>query len=539
MTAVNRTGVPTSDSHRVRDAALDTLALKLTNSMEADWLDSAQKLILKNDAHAASKLLETAVDKYPRSVDLRRSLASVYLQTGRTLQAEDMLRALLLDCPNDAAAAFLLARMFDTQGRAKAMAETLRALFKPGSECDDADLTIAAIELLDGAGKQADAASICEARIAAGSTDARLHAYAGMLQIQLGSFDVARERYLYAINNHAQAFEWNAAVALSNLQRYRDAEHPDLVLFKAALDRVDMNASARASLLFALGKAHDDLENYALAAKYFFEANALVRRNKPWSRKFWHNAIASRLTARARSPLKKRPANWAPLFIVGVPRSGTTLAAELLSRHPDVCNRGELPWLPQLAQTLELSGYADVTSLEKARCIYEPHLLQDDGFDAKWFVDKEPLNLLRVDVIMAMYPNAKIVFCERNPRDTAVSLWSQYFSGGTQGYAYDLSDIRVVLDGCKRMKQHWLARYPQAIQVLKYEALAADPASCLSQLVSWLDLAPHDFSRSAGAQASISTASLWQARQPVYTSSVDRWRHYVTYLPDLLKIPEV
>ncbi len=526
------------DSRRLRGDAIVSFIAQLANSAETVWLESARELILQNDAHAASKLLESAVDEHPSSLDLHRSLASVYMQTGRSLQAENILNALLLRYPSDASAAFLLARMLGEQGRSQAMAEVFSALFHPGNECNDVDLAIAAVELLDDAGKQAAAAAICEAQIAAGSSDARLHAYAGMLQIQLGEFDIARERYLYAVKNHAQAFEWNAAVGLSSLQRYKNVQHPDLALFKTALDRSDLNDSARASVLFALGKAHDDLENYAQAAKYFSEANTLVKTDEPWSRKHWHNAIASRLTGRSRSPLKTFSENWAPIFIVGVPRSGTTLTAELLSRHPGICNRGELPWLPKLERALELSGHADLTSLEQARAIYEAHLIQDDRLDAKWFIDKEPLNLLRVDLIMAMYPNAKIIFCERNPRDTALSLWSQYFSGGVQGYAYDLSDIRAVLDGCRRMKLHWLALYPDAMRILRYETLASDPASCLNHLASWLDLPPYDFSASAAARASISTGSLWQARQPVYTSSIGRWRHYVRHLPDLLKIPD-
>ena len=519
-------------------AELDALIAQLAGSPEAGWLDSARALILRNDFHAARRVLEAAVSEHGKSLDLNRSLAGIYQQLKRSSQAENLLQVILDEYPDDAASAFLLARMLHEQGRTQAMSVILGDYFRQRTG-HDADLVITAIELLDGAGRQADAAAICEAEIASGLTDARLHAYAAMLQIQLGEFQLARARYVFAINHHERAFEWNTAVGLSSLQRYRDPQHGDFALFERALARHDLNDRARSSLLFAMGKAHDDLGDYAHAAHYFREANALVKASSPWSRKTWHNAVTSRLTARSRDPLKSHDSGWSPLFIVGVPRSGTTLTAELLSRYSEVCNRGELQWLPKLAQNVELSGHSDLAALEQAKSIYESHLLQDDGCRAKWFIDKEPLNLLRVDLIMAMYPQARIIFCERNPRDTALSLWSQYFTGGTQGYAYDLADIRAVLDGCRRMKSHWLSKYPDALRVLKYEELASDPALSIGKLASWLELPRFDHARSAPDRTSISTASVWQARQPVYTSSIGRWSHYVPYVPDLLKISEI
>lgn len=430
----------------------------------------------------------------------------------------------------------MLAQMHHEQSRPQAAAIALKALFIRRRY--DVDLIIQAIELLDDAGRQADAVAICEDEIAAGALDPRLHAYAGMLHNKLGNFLLSRERYMYAVANHEKALEWNIPIGLSSQQRYKTDTHGDFELFRRGLDRLDLSSQARASLLFALGKAHDDIGDYERAADYLRQANDLVRANSPWSRKKWQRGIESRLLAKQRTTRISGNTEWAPLFIVGVPRSGTTLVAELLSRHADVCNRGELPWLPQLAQQLESSSIDNMPLLEQAASTYQARLLQDDGIHAKWFIDKEPMNLLRLDLIMAMYPNAKVIFCQRNARDTALSLWSQYFSGGSQGYAYDLTDISAVIQGCRRVMSHWKIRYSHAIHVVHYEDLTSDPDSCIARVTAWLELSKLGFAcASDDHQSTISTGSLWQARQTVYSRSVNRWRHYEPFIPELKRLP--
>ena len=523
------------DRRRAHGGLFDTQLTELNGSLEADWLERARTLVVSNDIDAAAIVLTSAIAAHPDSSDLRLALAGVYQQNRHFAKAEKLLRELLTQYPDNVAASFLLARMLSHQGRLQAMASTLRGLFHHGVH--DADLVIQAVELLDEGGRQTDAAAICEDEIAAGSADPRLHAYAGMLHIQLGEFEQARERYMYAVANDKRAFEWNIPIGLSSLQRYEDLSHADFELFRNGLKQFDLNDQARTSLQFALGKAHDDIGDFAQAARYFRDANAMVRATNPWSRKHWQHAIASRLVAKARPCRGDFSTDWTPLFIVGVPRSGTTLTAELLSRHPDVCNRGELHWLPKVAQQLELTGHDNTAQLEHATSIYEAQLLQDDDTGAKWFIDKEPLNLLRLDLIMAMYPNARIIFCRRNSRDTALSLWSQYFTGGAQAYAYDLVDIATVIQSCNRMKSHWLTRYARSIHVVHYEELTSNPTSCVSQLASWLGLSECDYLNTKNRQASINTGSLWQARQPVYIRSVERWRNYAPYLPELLRIP--
>jgi tetratricopeptide (TPR) repeat protein len=499
---------------------------------EAQALAELRTAVLRGDWANAARAAAAGLAEHPHSLDLRRALAGIRRQTGQTAEAEGLLREVLAAKPDDAAAAFTLAEMLVDAGRGAAAAQTLVAAFAHGIQ--DAELAIRAIEMLDEAGRKRAAADIAEAVLAVHPADARLHTYAGMLEVQLGEFTRAREHYLYALANDARACEWNAPHGLSSAQRYADATHADFALLRDCLARSDLSAKARAALLFAVGKAYDDIGDFAQAADFFRQANALAHETTAWSRKNWRRAVESRLASKPFAQHLDAP-DFVPVFIVGMPRSGTTLAAELLARRMAVRNRGELPWLAKLAQLPALAGNPSRATLERCASIYATHLRQDDSGDARFFIDKQPLNFRYVDLIMALWPNERIVHCRRGARDTALSLWSQSFLEDVQGYAYDFGDIAVVMRDCERLMAYWRERYPHAIRELRYEELAAQPEAQIAALAEWIGVPTDSASRARDAREAIGTASLWQARQPVYTRSIGRWRQYAPYVPELEK----
>lgn len=513
-------------------------ALPPATRSEQEWLEQTRASILRGDSATAESLLSIALMEHPRSFELRRVQAGIYRQTHRDAQAEPLLRELLAERPNEAGTAFTLSRMLVDQGRTCAAAMVIRTCFENGRH--DAELAIKAVELLDDCNRKRDAAVIAERAIADHPQDPRLHAYAGMLQLQLGAFEQAREHYLLALEHGSQACEWHVPHGLASAQRYQDSDHPDFARFRECLQRDGLSDKARSTLLFALGKAHEDIRDYAKAADYFRQANALAHALNPWSRRDWRRAVEARLDAKPITHPLDSSGDWAPVFIVGMPRSGTTLVAELLSQHPQVCNRGELPWIARLAQQPELAIAPDRTMLEHAAAIYAAQTRQDDATGARWFIDKQTLNFRYIDLILAMFPNAKIIHCQRGTRDIALSLWTQSFVEDVQGYAYDFADIAVVMRDCERLMAHWRKRYPESIRAVHYEELVANPQSVIAELGEWLTLPEVDapVAEKGNSSASISTASLWQARQPVYTRSVQRWRAYADYIPELLKFAE-
>lgn len=500
----------------------------------AVWLACGQQHVLRGDYAAARASFAQGLAAFPDAAELCLALAGIDWQLGHAEAAESRLRELLAHQPEHAGATFLLVRILAAQGRLQAAALTMRDLFAAAPQ--DTDTLIQAVELLDGLQRVEDAAALCDAALATGNDDPRLHAYAGMLGIQLGRFDDVREHYAHALAHSAQAVEWNIPLGLAGLQRYEDANHPDFAFFHTVLQRPALSEQARMQTLFALGKAHDDLGDYATAADWLRQANALAHARSTWSRKRWRRAIEARLAAAPPPVQLEAPADWAPLFIVGVPRSGTTLLAARLARHSAIRHRGELGWLANVARQLEPSGMADRAALEHAAAIYAAQLRQDDA-PARWYLDKQPLNLLHVDLILALWPNARILHCQRDARDVALSLWSQSFRDPAHDYAYDFADIAALLQGCERLATHWRKRYPHAIRTVRYETLVAEPALSLRELAQWLELPDADVDAGADATRIISTASAWQARQATYTRSIGRWRAYAPHLPELLQLP--
>lgn len=516
---------------RLTAAAMHPLLSQLAGSPASEWLANARMLVLQKNLADALAVLRAGNQAHPASTELQLALAGVLLEQGMPRDAEDVLRALLAKHPAHAAATFLLARLLHGEGRICAMAQTLCVLFtQPGQAIEH---HIQAIELLDESGRQEDALSLCEGCISNGATDARLHVHAGRLAAQLGRFELARARYLFALEHSPQALTWHLPLALTELQRYTGDDHPDIARFTTLLARRDLGTHERSGLLFALAKVRDDIGDYGAAAAYLRDANALRHAGVRWTRKLWRRSVDVRLQ-RAAPAYRHAPSTaWTPVFIVGAPRSGTTLIAERLARHPQVRLRGEENWFPQLADTLDREEPPSPALVDQAASIYAAQLRQDDP-EARWYVDKQPFNFLHVDRILALFPHARIIYCVRQARDNALSLWMQSFPPGVQDFAYDLNDIASVLQGAHRLCLHWRQRYPESVHVLRYEDMVAEPEAHLDRLSAWLALPAHDLlAAPAGGTSALRTASLWQARQPIHNRSVGRWKHYAPFMPEL------
>ena len=496
-------------------------------------LERGRTLMLRGDVAGAVAAFRRGALADPGFLDLRHALAGALSQCGEVAEAESLLRGVLAADPGHVAAAFQLARLLMAQGRMLAVETCLRAL---SARPLGTGTLILAIELLDDCGRKQAASDLAEAGIAADPDDARLHAYAGMLAMQLGDFERARSRYRYAIEHDARAVEWQSAYGYAMCKRYTNAGDPDFELLRGLLARDELGAHARASLLFALGKACDDLGDTAQAARWLREANALAATTADFSRKNWRRLVAARLDATATAAAQAPADDFVPVFVVGLPRSGTTLVAERLACHPRVCNRGELNWIGHLAQQLGQDARPGPDAYARAAASYVAQVRQDDT-DARWFIDKQPLNFLHVDLMLALFPQARIVHCRRNARDTALSIWMQYFAGRELGFACDFADIAAVAQGCERLMAAAGKRHAAAIHEVRYEELVQDPDRVIGALAAWIGLdAPVDLA--ARGPVVISTASAWQARQPVHARSVGRWRAYAESVPELLGFPD-
>jgi len=519
-----------SNNGAADNAAITRLIEPLAAAPAAYWLDEARARALSGELDVSEALLRAALARFPEDIEVHVALASVLWQRGDRDDARALLRGALQNHPAHLAAAFTLARIEAEGSDFSAAEDVLRRAFSGVAQ--PADLALRAAKMLADWGRKPGAVDVCEAAIASGNVDPTLHLYDAALLGQIGDFELARRRYEFALDHDPAAIEAGAAYGLATMQRYADRDSPDRNRFEHALQRADLSAGARASLLFALGKLHDDLGDFADAARCLREANALVD-TSAWSRRNWRRLVEARLAAK---PLPQRTPGvdeCVPIFVVGAPRSGTTLVAELLGRSPLVRNRGELDWLPHYAERVAGANRVDVALLDEIAAAYLQKLQQGEH-DVRWFVDKQPLNFLHVGLIRALFPQAWIVHCRRSERDTALSIWSQHFGSGEYRFAYDFDDIAAVLRGCEKLMAK-AAKAPDAHAVgVRYEAIAQAPQAIIDDIATTIGLPPFDCSRAEERRHAIGTASLWQARQPVYTASIGRWRAYAEFLPELL-----
>jgi len=459
------------------------------------------------------------------------ALARELWEQSDAVHCEALLRDLLVRAPAHEGATFLLATLLQTQGRldtASALVfEWCRALgFAPQN-------SLRAAELIQQCHRQALADELCEATLARHSTSAAFLALAGHVAREIGDFDRARVRYLAAIDAGIDSNSSFVLGALAHTLRYENASHPDFARFIGHFDNARVSARARAATGFGLAKAYDDIGDYESAARTLRKANALVHAQQRWSADDWRDFVARRMRERVASVRVPVAADFVPVFVLGLPRTGTTLTATRLGRHARARDRGELRTLRFIAERLIAGNHLqDANAIEEAAALYFAHARQDDA-PATWYIDQDPLNFRYLHVIAAMFPQARVIVCARAPRDTALSLWSQDFAHADCAFAYDFTDIAEYMSGHDALLKHWRDTLSLQIHDSAYEDFVLKPDAALAAMRKFAgmpeaEVASHD---EAGP---INTSSVWQARQPVYSRSLGRWRKYAPFVPELM-----
>jgi len=465
----------------------------------------------------------------------RLKTAQALWQQGRVAPARALLQDILAQQPMHPEATPLLAQLLQSQGQLSAASQLMAGL------CRHARLqpaiTMRCAQFIQQCQRQPLAAALCEEAIAHGHADAGLYALAGNLARELGEFEHARAHYHAALEAGVDLDTWFVLGALAATQRYMDRADPDFARFIAHFENPAGSLPARAATGFGLAKACDDLGDYAEAAHTLRVANRFSKQAQPWSRETWTQWLDTRLRERTPDMSLPAPPDFVPVFIVGLPRSGTTLAATRLAGHPDVRDRGELPMLHFIAERLQSGNLLrDVSALRQAAELYRVHAVQDDP-RVRWYIDKNPNNFRYLDLIAVLFPQARVIHCRRDSRDTALSIWSQDFAHPQYGFASDLDDIADFIRGHDRLMQHWSQSLGLPIHHLDYEAMIANPQSTLRTARAFVGMPSNGVSGAApGSAAAITTASVWQARQSIYQSSVGRWRNYLPYVPELERL---
>lgn len=457
------------------------------------------------------------------AVDSRYSNGNALRVAGDFAAAEAEFRAVLERDPAHRDAAYSLAFMLREQGRTGAAAATVALWWSHAAA--SADDALAAIGFLIECADYAHADTIAGAAHACWPADARLATRAGEIALALGAFDRAATLLRDALDRDpGQAMAW---LRLAHCKRFESAADDDLHRFREGWENSALDGTAHTCAGFALGKALDDLGEYARAAEILRPANAAVHAATRWNPQDWQRP----LDARARLPSLSADPDFVPVFVVGMPRTGTTLVADALAKYADVRDRGELNWVGAMhAHLREQDRLQNTQALMAVADLMRRQMRRDDA-PARFYIDKNPLNFRYLDFVAALFPQAKIIHCTRNARDTALSLWMQHFAHEDLGFSYDFATIAQAQRLETALMQRWLDELDLDFCTIEYEAFVANPLDEQSRLATFLDIEPpsnHGIRTNA-----ITTASVWQARQPVYTRSVGRWRNYAPYLPEL------
>ena len=296
----------------------------------------------------------------------------------------------------------------------------------------------------------------------------------------------------------------------------------------------------RAYIHFALGKRADLEGGYIQAAEHWQMANRLRREvDGSFERvelSSQVNAAIACFTAEQLAASNHRACpDERPIFVVGMPRSGTTLVEQILAAHPLVHGCGELTGIVGIAQAISaetgLRWPQDVANLDAAwlRDRAEHYLKNAErnaGSQYRRLIDKQPYNFLHLGLISMLFSDARIVWCRRDPRDIALSIFSENFSSLTT-YATDLDDIAFVIDQQQLLMRHWQQILPVPLLELHYEDLIGNPETQMRRLIEFAGLPwSDDCVNFHHSKRPVQTPSRWQVRQPLHNRSVGRWQHY-------------
>ena len=293
-------------------------------------------------------------------------------------------------------------------------------------------------------------------------------------------------------------------------------------------------------LNFALGKAHEDIESYEKAFKFYETGNNLYKKNISYNVKDEiHNFEEIKNFFKFNNIDSLDDYGQKIIFVLGMPRSGTTLTEQILSSHKNVYGAGELSFLKEaIDKTLFAKNGNIVSNAEKLKEIKNYYLKKIEVFknEKEFLVDKAPLNFKWIGFIMALFPNSKIIHCTRNPMDICWSNYKNKFSSKLMDYSYDFKDLAIFYKGYDDLMKFWLNIFDNRVFSMSYENLVINKETETKKLLEFCELNWDDnclnFHKNKN---SVSTASLAQVRQPLYSSSVEKWKSYSKDLEVLKK----
>jgi tetratricopeptide (TPR) repeat protein len=494
----------------------------------------------------AERLYRRALRDNPRNVDALRLLAQIAAKAGRTDDAEMLLARAIEIAPDFIQALVDLGQLRKDEDRySEALACFDRVLALEPSHVQAHFLRAGTLARASFTHEAVDAYRRClELR------PAHLGARLGLGHVlkAVGDYDGAVASYDACIR---QAPEFGETYwSLANLKTYR---FDDATIAEMEKRTASGNVQSDVNFLFALAKAYEDRDDYERAWDAYRRGNQKQRAEVAYD-PVQTEVMNDRLVAAYDEDFlaTRRDAgnpDAAPIFILGLPRSGSTLLEQILASHSQVEGTAELPYIGRLASSLNRNQSTGVNYPEAMHEL-APANLSALGAEylalarmhrrsgAPRFIDKMPNNFPNAAFIAAILPNAKIVDARRHPLDACLSNYRQLFAKG-QAFTYDLTEIGEYYLQYQRMMDHWARIMPGRVLTVQYERVVADFEAQVRRLLDFCGLPFEEAClRFYESERPVRTPSAEQVRQPIYERSVGHWRHYERYLGELIDVIE-
>ncbi|ANO50091.1 tetratricopeptide repeat-containing sulfotransferase family protein [Woeseia oceani] len=527
-----------------RSAEAGKLREQLYQSMPvASLLQEAETLRVRGASADSEKVCDAVLRREPENTDALRVLAKVATDSERYAVAEGYLKRIVRLAPDRASGFFELGRFLRDRGRyPEAIAELQNALrLAP----DDPEIH-AYLGNMFGVVGQTEDALLAYGNCLAKSPDhpAALIGRGHILRME-GQTDKARQSYAQCTRVHPGI--GTAWWYLASLHGYV-ASDEDCQFMQKQLATGVVDPESEVGFRFALARALENREQYDLAWQQYVLGNAAKRRLVSYDPDRFGSDNRRIRQVFSRSFLADSAAQTAtdttPIFILGMPRSGSTLLEQILSSHSRVEGCGELPAIINLTSGLAAKTPASIHYAERVAALsadelaalgrrYLHNSLASCSAGCEYFTDKMPANFPHVGFIHSILPHAKIIDARRNPLATCVANFRQLFAQG-KNQSYDLNELADYYLQYVEMMAHWDDVLPGKILRVQYEDVVADLDGQVRRLLDFCGLpfesACIEFHKSRRA---VNTASAEQVREPLYASGLDFWKHYEPYLDEL------
>ena len=501
-------------------------------------------------------------------------LALSHQAAGHLGQAEEILQRVLAHKSNHAMALKLLGRLYCDSGRVEQGIHCLEQCvqYEPGELSNYTELG----HVLRVTGRRDAAEQVLLKGIGLKSNDPQVHYELGCLYHDQTKLEPASAELNLALKlnpNHIAARQrlgeihqalWQSGEAeacfrrvitksphdpeahrgLAYLKRFTEYSS-DIQSMEESYEKSSEQGMDRVVLAFSLGKVFEDLERYDESFAYYEEANRLHRSLYQFSidqEAAYFETYRDAFTSDWLTDTTKHAIEDAtPIFVIGMPRSGTSLVEQILASHSSVFGAGEVyhstVFDSRVAQATGRPFPQSISSvpaevLTQSAQVYVENLRADADQSAR-ITDKLPHNFLRVGLLTAVMPQARIIHCVRDPMDTCLSIFTHFFSSA-HGYASDLKELGQYYRLYEQLTQDWETRFPGCMYRISYEDLVADHEREIKQLLEYCGLPfEPECLRFHETTRAVNTPSAAQVRQPLYQSAVSRWKRYETHLQPL------